>query len=104
MKTFLIVSTILAATLSQPTQMDYIPPTTHTTSTTQTSVSTIPTEITHTPATPDPSIYAIGIESDLIDLNTICSWQENIEPETTTLTLYTYDGNFYVLEMPTVYP
>lgn len=81
MKTFLIVSTILAASLSTPTQMDYIPPT-----------------------TPNPSIYAMNIESDLIDLNTICSWQENIEPETTTLTLYTYDGNFYVLEMPTVYP
>lgn len=87
MKTFLIVASVLAASLSVPTQIDYVPP-----------------EVKSTPATPDPSIYAMGIESDLIDLNTICSWQENIEPETTTLTLYTYDGNFYVLEMPTVYP
>lgn len=87
MKTFLIVASVLAASLSVPTQIDYIPP-----------------EVKSTPATPNPEIYAMETKSDTIDLNTICSWQENIGPETTTLTFYTYDGNFYVLEMPTVYP
>ena len=87
MKTFLIVASVLAASLSMPTHIDYIPP-----------------EVKSTPATPNQEIYAMDIKADNIDLNTICSWQENIEAETTTLTLYTYDGNFYVLEMPTVYP
>ena len=87
MKTFLIVASVLAASLSVPTHIDYIPP-----------------EVKSTPATPNPEIYAMEIESDNIDLNTICSWQETICEDTTTLTLYTWDGNFYVLEMPTVYP
>lgn len=94
MKTFLIVASVLAASLCNPVNIDYIPP----------SDTQIQSEITSTPATPNPEIYAMEIKSDTIDLNTICSWQENIEPETTTLTIYTYDGNFYVLEMPTVYP
>ena len=80
MKTFLIVASILTASLSVPTHIDYIPP-----------------EVKSTPATPNQEIYNI-------DLNTICSWQETIHEDTTTLTLYTWDGNFYVLEMPTVYP
>lgn len=87
MKTFLIVASILAASLSVPTHIDYIPP-----------------EVKSTPATPNQEIYAMEIESDNIDLNTICSWQETIHEDITTLTLYTWDGNFYVLEMPTVYP
>ena len=87
MKTFLIVASVLAASLSVPTQIDYIPP-----------------AITSTPATPNPEIYAMDIKSDPIDLNTICSWQETVHGDITTLTLYTWDGNFYVLEMETVRP
>lgn len=87
MKTFLIVASVLAASLSVPTHIDYIPP-----------------EVKSTPATPNPEIYAMEIESDPIDLNTICSWQETVHGDITTLTLYTWDGNFYVLEMETVRP
>lgn len=94
MKTFLIVASVLAASLCNPVNIDYIPP----------SDTQIPSEITSTLATPNPEIYAMEIESDNIDLNTICSWQETVRGDITTLTLYTWDGNFYVLEMETVRP
>jgi hypothetical protein len=87
MKTFLIVASVLAASLSVPTHIDYIPP-----------------EVKSTPATPNTEIYAMDIKADNIDLNTICSWQETVHGDITTLTLYTWDGNFYVLEMKTVRP
>ena len=92
MKTLLIVTALLMASIVNPVQMDYEPPTNKT------------EKPICTPATPNQEIYAMEIESDNIDLNTICSWQETIHEDITTLTLYTWDGNFYVLEMPTVYP
>ena len=92
MKTLLIVTTVLMASIVNPVQMDYKPPTSNA------------EKPICTPATPEQKIYAMEIESDNIDLNTICGWQETIKEDITTLTLYTYDGNFYVLEMPTVYP
>ena len=87
MKTFLIVASVLAASLCNPVNIDYIPQ-----------------GVKSTPATPNPEIYAMEIESDNIDLNTICSWQETVHGDITTLTLYTWDGNFYVLEMETMRP
>ena len=86
MKTLIATLSILAASLASPVQMDYIPP-----------------NVESTPATPNPEIYAMDIQSDPIDLNSICSWVEFEHGDRTTLTLYTYDGNWYVLEMETQY-
>lgn len=83
MKALIIAMAALITSLSQQTQADLEP--------------------TCTPATPDPSVYAMGIEADPIDLNTICGWAETVHGDMTQLSLYTYDGNWYVLEMPTVY-
>ena len=84
MKAIIIAMAALVTSMSQPVQMDYEP--------------------ICTPATPDPEIYAMGIESDHIDLNSICGWVETVHEDVTQLSLYTYDGNWYVLEMPTVKP
>ena len=73
MKTFLIVATVLTLSISQPTQMDYIPPS--------------------SPATqPNPNVF---------DLSTVTSWETDKEDSTLILTLTTETGDMYVLEKET---
>lgn len=78
MKTFCIVMAALASALSTPTQMDYVPP------------------------VQEQCVYEREIESEFVDLNQICSWYEVTRPDKTFLTLYTYQGDCYVLEMKTM--
>lgn len=84
MKTLFVTLVVLASSLANPVQMDYIPPC--------------------TPETPNPYIFAMEQGADPIDLSNICSWVEFEHGDRTTLTLYTYDGNWYVLERETQYP
>ena len=82
MKTLFIAMMSLAASLSQPAQMDCAP--------------------LETPPAQSPVVYEREIESDFVDLNQICSWYEVVRPDKTFLTLYTYQGDCYVLEMKTM--
>ena len=82
MKTLFIAIMSLAASLSQPAQTDCAP------------LDTSPT--------PNPVVYEREIESEFVDLNQICSWYEVVRPDKTFLTLYTYQGDCYVLGMKTM--
>jgi len=70
MKTFLIVAAVLAASITTPTQMDYIQP------------SSLATQ-------PNPNI---------LDLSTVTSWETDKEDSTLILTITTETGDMYVLE------